>query len=65
MAENGNGNSNGAYLVTTDGIRISIRRTVLTAIKKMIDEKRSGSVTISFRDGGIAAVEDRTVYPNS
>lgn len=57
-------NGNGVYIVTTDGIRIPIRRTVLLAIKRMIDEKKTGTVTIDFRDGGIATVRDSTVYQN-
>jgi hypothetical protein len=58
-------NSNGCYIVTTEGVKLPIRRTVMVAIRKFMEQKLTGSVQINFRDGGIAAVEDRTVYPNS
>ena len=57
--------TNGCYIVTTDGIRLSIKRSVMQAIKRMIEEKKSGSVTIHFRDGGVSGCEDRTVYQSS
>ena len=55
--------SNGVYLVSADGsIKIPMKRSVLTAIKRMMDGKESGPVILHFKNGANAGVEDRSVY---
>jgi hypothetical protein len=55
--------TNGVYLVSADGsVRIPMKRSVLTAIKRMMDGKESGSVILHFKNGANAGVEDRSVY---
>lgn len=39
-----------------------MKRAVLTAIKRMMDGKESGSVILHFKNGANAGVEDRSVY---
>jgi hypothetical protein len=58
-------NQNGCYLVASDGTKLHVTRSLVDACKKFISERLTGSVTIGFRNGGIASVEDRTVYPNT
>jgi hypothetical protein len=56
---------NGCYLVSKDGTHLCIPRSMLIAFKRFMDGKLTGHVQVSFKNGGIAAVEDRTVYPQS
>lgn len=56
-------NGNVVYIVSlSDARRVPVRRSVLDAVQKFVDGKLTGSITLSFKSGGIASVEDRTVY---
>lgn len=57
--------TNGVYLMGPDGTRIPLRKEVMTAFKKFIDGRLNGSVLVHFKKGGIASVEDRTMYQDS
>jgi len=59
MAESSN---NGCYLVAAEGVRLSIRRDVLYAFRRFMENKLTGSVTVEFKNGGISMVTDKTVY---
>lgn len=54
--------SNAAFIVTTDGIKIEINPKVVAAVKKFFDGKLTGQITLHLKSGGIAGVEDKTVY---
>jgi hypothetical protein len=54
--------NNGVYIIANDGTKIALKRSVLDAIKKMVDEKGTGEVTLHFRSGGHATTSDRRVY---
>lgn len=54
--------SNGVYLISADGSRIPLKRSALEAIKKMVEEKGTGEVSLQFRSGGHATTSDRRVY---
>jgi len=54
--------TNGVYLISADGERIPLKRSVLEAVKRMIDSKGTGEVTMHFRTGGHAHTSDKRVY---
>jgi hypothetical protein len=52
-------------LVAANGTRIPLNRTVFQAFKKFMDNKLTGQIVLHMKAGGIAAVEDRTMYQDS
>lgn len=54
--------TNGVYLVSADGDRIPLKRSLLEAVKRMIENKGTGEVTLHFRTGGHAHTSDKRIY---
>ena len=45
------------YLSGSDGKRLRVTQDVVKAFTYLMGERRSGSVTVTFRNGGIAGVK--------
>jgi hypothetical protein len=54
--------ANGVYLVSIDGARIPLKRSALEAIRRMVMDKATGSVILSFKSGGHAGTKAEQVY---
>ena len=55
-------NGNGCYVVSSDGTqKIPLRQSVLRALKRMTDEKLTGSISLHMKSGGLSAVETKII----
>lgn len=53
-------NGNGCYVLTNDGKKFPIPRSLARAIEKVLEQKmQTGSLTIFVKSGGCAGVEVR------
>jgi hypothetical protein len=53
-------NGNGCYVLTNDGEKFPISRSLARAIKKILEQKmQTGSLTVYLKSGGVAGVEVR------
>jgi hypothetical protein len=59
---NGNGSTNGYYILSPDGKRVPVDKRVFEAFQKFVALRLQGSITVDFISGGVRGVEDKTVY---
>jgi len=53
-------NGNGCYILTNDGEKLPISRSLARAIKKLLEQKmQTGSLTVYLKSGGVAGCEVR------
>ena len=54
--------TNGVYLISSDGAKLQLKRSVLDAIRRITEDRGTGKVTLHFRNGGLAHVSDERIY---
>jgi hypothetical protein len=63
MAEgNGNGLTNGYYILSPEGKKVPVDKRVFEAFQKFVAMRLQGSITVDFISGGVRGVKDETVY---
>lgn len=57
-------NNNGCYVLTHDGKKFPISRSLARALERIVVEQKTqtGAFTIHLKSGGVAAVEVKTMF---